>query len=257
MKRRASSRSADKFPGAEETVLRGGGAFGQINFAGGEPRAQFVRRQIHQLEFRVRQRRVRHGFVNRHAGDLADGFGAAFEVLDVERGENINARVEQFQHVLIAFGMARFRRVGMGEFVHQNQLRLAGQRGIQIKFAQLDAAIFNQPARECRQTFGQRIGFFAAVGFEVADDDIASGGEFAAGGFEHRVGFAHAGAHAEKNLELAATLAGLVALNRGEQRIGIGTVTLGHGFSLMNPWRNSAFTFSAGRAVSAPSRQAK
>ena len=128
---------------AEKTVLRGGGAFGQINFSRREPRAQFVRRQIHQLEFRIRQRRVRHGLVNRHAGDLRDGLGAAFEVLDVERGENVNARIEQFQHVLITLRMTRFRRVGMRELVHENQLRFAGERGIQIKFTQLNAAIFD------------------------------------------------------------------------------------------------------------------
>ena len=166
--------------------------------------------------------------MNRYAGNLGNGFCAAFEVLDVECRENVNACIEQFQHVLVALRMAGFRRVGMGELVNENQFWFAGKRGIQVKFAQLNSAIFNLPAGNSWQTFGKRVGFLATMRFEVADDDIAPGGEFAAGGFQHGVGLAHAGAHAEENLELAALLAGLVALNRGKQRIGIGTVALGH-----------------------------
>jgi len=131
---------------AKETVLRRGGAFGQIHFAGREPCAQFVRRQIHQFKFRIRQSGVRHGLVNRDAGNLTDSLGAAFEVLDVERGENIHARIEQFQHVLVTFRMARFRRIGMGELVNENQLRFTGEGGIKIELAQLDSAIFNYPS---------------------------------------------------------------------------------------------------------------
>ena len=124
--------------------------------------------------------------------------------------------------------MTRFRRVGMRELVHENQLGFAGQRGVQVKFAQLHSAIFDFPAGNDRQTFGQRVGFLASVRFEVADDDIASGGEFAAGGFEHGVGFAHTGAHAEKNLQAPATGAGRFTLDGGEEMVRIWTLAFFH-----------------------------
>ena len=60
---------------------------------------------------------IRHGFPHRHAGDLADDVHLALDVLDVERGDDVNARVEQFEHILIAFQVPATRRVGMGEFI--------------------------------------------------------------------------------------------------------------------------------------------
>ena len=73
------------------------------------------------------------------------------------------------------------------------------------------------------------------MGFHVADDHVASGLQFAMRGFEHGVGLAHAGAHAEKNLEPPARLRGFLALDGTQQRIGIGAVAITHEFILPNP----------------------
>jgi hypothetical protein len=64
----------------------------------------------------------------------------------------------------------------------------------------------------------------AAVGFDDADDDVVPIAQLLLGGAQHGVGLADARAHAEEHLEPAAAGAGLVALERGEQRVGIGTV---------------------------------
>ena len=74
------------------------------------------------------------------------------------------------------------------------------------------------------QPVRQRVGFLAPMGFDIADDEVASVFEFALRRFEHRVGFADAGAHAEKHLEPAAFFARGLALDGREQSVGIGAV---------------------------------
>ena len=200
------------------------GALGQINLALVQPLDEFGGRQVHQFDHRVVEHAVGHGLANLRAGDLPHGVGATLDVLDVERGEHVNARVEQFGHVLPAFRMARAGRVRVREFIHERELRLARERGVEIQFRQRDAAMFERAAGNLRQTFGERVGFLAAMRFDVADDHVASGGKFAPRGFEHGVGLADAGAHAEKNLEPAAFLRGLLALDGTQQRVRIGAV---------------------------------
>jgi hypothetical protein len=80
--------------------------------------------------------------------------------------------------------------------------------------------------------------------FDVADDHVVFGGEFAPRGFEHGVGLADARRHAEKNLEPSAFLRGLLALKRTQQRIGIGAVAVVHEFILTNPGPDSASKYS-------------
>jgi hypothetical protein len=116
----------------------------------------------------------------------------------------------------------------MRKFVDQDQLRAPCQRSIQIKFAQLDSTILHQIARDGRQPFRQRIRFLAPVRFEITDDHLASGGGFSARRLQHGVGLPDAGTHAEKDFEFAATLLGLSPLERGEQRIGVGSGLVRH-----------------------------
>ncbi len=85
-----------------------------------------------------------------------------------------------------------------------------------------------------RQPNGQGVRFLAAMGFHVGDDDVASGFQFALGRLEHGVRFAHAGAHAEKDLETTAPGAGRLALDRCEQGVGIGALAVVHTFSIIN-----------------------
>jgi hypothetical protein len=85
------------------------------------------------------------------------------------------------------------------EFIHEDELRTPGQRGVEIKFGEREAAMFKGAAGNLWQALGERVGFLASVRFDVADDHVASGGEFASGGLEHGVGLADAGAHAEEH----------------------------------------------------------
>ena len=63
------------------------------------------------------QQRVGDGFAHRDAGDLPHHIDLAFDVLDIERGDHIDARIEQFQHVLIAFQVPTAGGVGVGQLI--------------------------------------------------------------------------------------------------------------------------------------------
>jgi len=55
-------------------------------------------------------------------GDVGlDDVVEAVEVLNVQRGQHIDARVEQFLDVLPALGVARSRDIGVRDFVDQDE----------------------------------------------------------------------------------------------------------------------------------------
>ena len=116
--------------------------------------------------------RIRHRLLHRHAGDLPHDVHLALDVLDVERGDDVDARVEQFQHVLIAFRVAGAGRVGVGEFIHQQEIRPSLERGVEIELLQHVPAVFELLARQNRQPVQQRRRFLASVGFHHADEHL-------------------------------------------------------------------------------------
>ena len=54
-------------------------------------------------------------------------------MLDVERGPNVDAGVQQFLDILPPLRVAAVRRVGVGEFVDEDQLGLARQRRVYVE----------------------------------------------------------------------------------------------------------------------------
>jgi len=84
------------------------------------------------------------------------------------------------------------------------------------------------PSAMTIDAFGERIGFLAPVRFDIADDHVASGRQFAPRGFKHGEGLAHPRRHAEKNFQPAAMLLRFVTLDCGEKRIGIRAVVVHH-----------------------------
>ena len=145
-------------------------------------------------------------------------------MLDVDRGVDVDAGGEQLFHVLPALGMARAGDIGVREFVHQQQRRLARERRVEVELVQAGAAVLGDAERQLLQPFEQALGLLAAVRFDVADHDVRALGLAFARGLEHGVGLAHAGAGAEENLELAALLPGFVLLHARQQGVRIGAL---------------------------------
>jgi hypothetical protein len=144
-------------------------------------------------------------------------------MLNIDCGEHVNARIEQFFHILPAFGMSATGGVAVRQFVHQDQRRPPRQGGIQIKLPQRPISMGNFLARQLFKAIKQRSGFLAAMRFRQSNDDIQALLAQLAGGLQHRVGFADSRRRAEEDFQLAAQGSRLVFLEAVEQLIGIGS----------------------------------
>ena len=117
----------------EIMLQRALGLFGDIDLALLQPLDQVVGREVDQLDgVGAVEHRVRHGLAHPHMGDLRDHVVEALDVLDVDRGIDVDAVGQQFLDVEIALGMTAARRVGMREFVDQGDLRPARDQRVEI-----------------------------------------------------------------------------------------------------------------------------
>ena len=205
MRRSASSRSAVRLPGVKkfcDGALRG---FRNIDLAFLQPLEQFVRRDVDEDDIRrMLQDAVGHGLAHGDAGDARDDIGQTFEMLDIERRPDVDAGVEQFLDVLPAFGMAAVGRVGVREFVDDDELGLARQGGVDVEFLEGAAAIFDLAARQDFQTFRQGARFRPTVRLDETDDDVDAVQLQGPRLRQHGVGLADAGRGAQKDAQLAA-----------------------------------------------------
>ena len=141
-------------------------------------------------------------------------------MLDVERRVDVDAMRQDFLDVEIALGMTAAGRVGVGEFVDENQRRAPGEDGVDIHLVEHAALVVDLPARDDLKAFDQRLGFLAAVRLDDADHHVDPVGQSGAARHQHLVGLADAGRRAEENPQTTA----LLPLRMIEQRVGRGSV---------------------------------
>jgi hypothetical protein len=124
------------------------GLLGYIDLALLQALDQFSWRQIDQHDVaQAIEHRVGHGFTDAHAGDPVHHVVEAFQVLDVDRGVDVDACVEQFAHILPAPLVAAAGRIAMGELVDQRDLRLAHEHRVEIELGETMAAVLDRLAR--------------------------------------------------------------------------------------------------------------
>ena len=234
--------------GREEILGRPTGGVGDIDLAFVQALDEFVGREIDQNDVGgLLQDEVGDSLAHGDAGDARHDVGEALEMLDVERRPDADARVEQLLHVLPALRMPAVRSVGVGELVDDDQLGLARQRRVQIKFLEGAAVVFDPASRQNFEPFDERARFGAAMRLDEPDDDIDALTLEAPRVLQHGVGLADAGRGAEKNLQPASFL----PMERRQKRVriracGVGSVGWGHRRSwvvmtlLTHPAPNSA-----------------
>ena len=212
---------------AEEVLQRARRRLGHVDLAFVQALDQLVRREVDELHLvRVVEHVVGHRLPDADAGDLADDVVEALEMLDVHRRVDVDAGVQELLDVLPALGVARTGRVGVGELVDDDQAGFAREGGVEVELLQLHAAVGDALARQDLQPLEERRGLLPPVGLDQADDDVDALVALLARGREHRVGLADAGAGAEEDPQLAALLRPLLALNAGEELVGVGAFVL-------------------------------
>ena len=211
----------------EEAVECALGGVGAVDAAVDQPLAQLGGGDVDQLDLVGEfEHVIGQGFGGADAGDAGNVVVEAFQVLDVERGPDGLAGLQQLGDILPALGVAAAGGVGVGEFVDQQQAGVGGQRGVEVELLEDLAAVFYLAAGQQLEVGDLRLGFGAAMGFDHAGQYIVELGGAAAGLVEHFPGLADARGRAEEDLQAAS---GAVGRQVGKQRIGIGAAILCHG----------------------------
>ncbi len=212
---------------AEEVARRALDLLGNVHLAGLEAGEQIVGGDVDQHHLvGIVEERVRNGFPDRDAGDAADDVVQAFEMLDVERREDVDAGRQQLLDVLPTFRMTRSLDVGVGELVDQDQRRTTPERGVEVELGELLVLVLDYSARQDVDALQQRFGFLAAVGLDDADHDVLAFAAERPRRSEHRVGLADAGRCTEVDAQVPAPRCGFLCLDFREELVGIGALVL-------------------------------
>jgi hypothetical protein len=95
-------------------------------------------------------------------------------MLDIEGGDYINAVANKLFDVLITLVVARARRVGVRQLVHDRELGLARQNGIDIHLLQDHAAIWNLAERDGLEVTDPSRGLGPPVRLDEAEHHVMS-----------------------------------------------------------------------------------
>ena len=158
--------------GREEIGERSPRRVGQIDFARRQSLDQGIGGQVDNDQFGIVQYLVGHGFPHTDMGEARHDVIEAFDMLDIDRGGDIDPRRQQFLYILPPLGVSAARRIAMRQFIDQNQPRMPFDRGVDVELVQRMALMIDPMARQYAQRFQQQRRFATTMGFRHTDDDI-------------------------------------------------------------------------------------
>ena len=162
---------------AEKILQRAPHPLLRIHVAAPHAVLQRLRSQIDHHHFvDALQHPVGHGFPHLDPRNPLHGRRHALQVLDVHRGKNVDARVQQFEHIFVPLAMLAAFDVGVGQFVDQRDARLARKDRIHIHLFEDRSLVFDRFARNHFQIRDQLGHGFAAMSFHHADHHILAPG---------------------------------------------------------------------------------
>ncbi len=208
---------------AEKVLDSALGLAAHIDLALVQALTKIVRGQVHQHHVVGGVKKgIRHGLPHLDPGHAAHHIVQALQMLHVEGGKDVNARLKQLIDILPALRVAGAGGVGVGQLIHQDQRRSPGQRPVEVELCQTPPPMVSDVERQDRQVFQHRRCLLTAVGLNHARHDIQPLRPQPLRFGEHSEGFAYPRAGPEKDLQPAAMrAAGLL-----QQAIGIGTQRL-------------------------------
>ena len=194
----------DQVVGAEEVGKGLGDLLLRVDVAVQHPAAQLLRRGVDQLDLvGFAHYPVRHPLTDTRPGHVLDLVGDALQVLDVDRGDDVDPGGEDLHNVLPAlFVPAGSRHVRVGELIDQGDLGVPAQHRVQVHLLQAAAPVFHQLARDDLQVTDHLLGQPPTVTLDKPDDDAGSPLLAPVALVEHCVGLADAGGRAEVDPEV-------------------------------------------------------
>lgn len=147
---------------------------------------------------------VRHRLPLGGAGDLRDDVVHRLQVLHVDRGQHVDARVEQFLDVLPALVVPRAGHVRVCQLVDHSDLRPAGQHRVQVHLGELGAPVGHRAAGHLLQFADHGGGLLPAVGLHEADHHVGAARGSPLGLLQHGVRLADARGGSEVDAQFSA-----------------------------------------------------
>ena len=161
--------------GAEVVGQRGVDLLRRVDVAVRHPAAERLRGDVDQLDLvGGADHGVRDGFPLRHAGDLLHDVVEGLQVLDVDVGDDVDARGQQLLDVFPALGVPRSGHVRVRELVDQRDLGLAGQHGVEVHLLERRAAVGDPGPGDDLQAVQQRRGVRPAVRLHEGHDHVGA-----------------------------------------------------------------------------------
>ena len=178
---------------------------GGVHVAVGQPAPQRFRCDVDQFDLvGGADDLVGHLLLLLDAGDLGDDVVEALQVLDVDRRDHGDARVEDLVDVLPPLRVSAARGVGVGQLVDEHDLRAALEDGVDVEFGEPGAAVVDVARRDDFDAVEQLCGLLAAVRFDHRCDDVGAAFQPTVSLAEHRVRLPDAGSCAEVDAQLSA-----------------------------------------------------
>jgi hypothetical protein len=179
---------------------------GLVDVAVRHPPAQSLGRHVDQLDLvRTPHHLVRHGLPLPYARDRLDDVPQRLQMLDVDRGDHVDPGRQQLLHVLPALGVAGAGDVGVGEFVHEGDLGVSGEDGVDVHLGEDPAAVAELLARDLLQAVQHHLGAWSAVVLDEGHHAVGTAFGTAVRLGQHRVRLADARCRTEVDPKLAAS----------------------------------------------------
>ena len=194
-----------------------------VDLAVAQALAEQFRRDVDQIDLvGAAHDVVRHRLRLADVGDGADDVAQGRQMLDVDRGQDIDPGIEEFVDVLPALLVAAARDVGMGVFVHHRGFGGAGQDGVEVHFLELRAPVGQAPGRDDFEARHEGPGVGASVVQGERDGDVLAALAEAVGFLQHLVGLAHSGRGPQEDPQRSTCHVVILSLGDGHGRRGAG-----------------------------------
>ena len=193
-------------------------------------RARRFGRQVDEDDLvRVIYNLVRDRLADLYACHRFHGVVQALDVLDVQRCNNVDVRIEDDLHVLVTFFPFGAGRVRVRELVDQTDSRAARKHCFDVKLLYRHASVFHLSPWQHLKAFELRCGRGSSVGFDEANDDAFAVAAAALALVEHRERLTNAGEGTQVDAKAAARrLLALFTVRLEKKGIRVRTVGLFH-----------------------------
>ena len=124
-------------------------------------------------------------------------------MLDIERGEDVDARCEDLLDVLVALGVLGTRRVRVGELVDQAQLWRAPQDRREVHLLKIGLSIRHLATAHDGQPLGEPGGLGTTVRLEQANCHVAARLPLGLALEQHEIGLSDPSGHPKEDLQMA------------------------------------------------------